>query len=35
MNSDINPFESLWFWIGIVVLFILVRYFNKNIKNYD
>ena len=35
MTSDLNPFESLWFWIGIVVLFILVRYFNKNIKNYD
>ena len=27
-----NPLESLWFWIGIIVLLLFIRYFSKNFK---
>ena len=30
--SNNNPLDSLWFWIGIIVLFVLIRYFSKKYK---
>ena len=27
-----NPLESLWFWIGIIVLLLFIRYFSKTFK---
>ena len=27
-----NPLESLWFWIGIIVLLLFIRYFSKKYK---
>tara|TARA_B100001175_G_C19348888_1_gene561266 strand:- start:49 stop:654 length:606 start_codon:yes stop_codon:yes gene_type:complete len=27
-----NPLESLWFWIGIIVLLLFIRYFSKKFK---
>ena len=32
VSEQNNPFESLWFWIGLIVLFLFIRYFNKKYK---
>ena len=32
MVSEINPFNSFSFWISLVVLFVLIRYFSKKYK---
>jgi hypothetical protein len=32
MVSEINPLNSFGFWIGLVVLFVLIRYFSKKYK---
>ena len=32
VSEQNNPFESLWFWIGLIVLFLFIRYFTKKYK---
>jgi membrane protein DedA with SNARE-associated domain len=32
VSESTNPLESVWFWIGIVVLLVLIRYLSKKFK---
>ena len=32
VTENNNPIDSLWFWMGIIVLLLLIRYFSKKYK---
>lgn len=32
VTENTNPLESIWFWIGIIVLLIFIRYFSRKFK---
>lgn len=32
VTENSNPLDSIWFWIGIIVLLLFIRYFSKKFK---
>jgi undecaprenyl-diphosphatase len=32
VTENSNPLDSIWFWIGIIVLLLFIRYFSRKFK---